>query len=399
MRILFRRGNFINPIIMQKIRDIFLSVVICLALIQCTAESGSDAEEYGRSFQAVEELRIGVLDGEPEYIFGRIQGASFGSEGKIVVADFAVPIIRIYDENGVFVSNAGRSGRGPGEYNMILGMKTFADGKIAAYDPRNLYVHLYEADGEFIESHDVQGSLYSSNVFEAGLDGNYYVRTTLGTSLPNRETGWLRFSPEGVLTDTIKEPHDTEVRPRMFILSNATGMHYPFLERDITALSKWGDLITGRTTEYMITIHKDDAEPVIISREYEPVELSDKEWQQWEGFRREFGSEIRIPRIKPAFNQILTDTDGRIWVKRYVEASLIEEHLGAPSMPESRLWEKPVFDVFMPDGQFYGTVELPENAKFEDARGDEVLALVTGEMGEVYVSRFRLEPVDEEPKV
>jgi hypothetical protein len=63
------------------------------------------------------------------------------------------------------------------------------------------------------------------------------------------------------------------------------------------------------------------------------------------------------------------------------------------------LWEKPVFDVFMPDGRFYGTVELPDNAKFQDAKGDQVLALVTGEMGEVYVSRFRLEPVVDEPEL
>jgi hypothetical protein len=384
---------------MRKIRDTFLIVVICLPLIQCTAESDPKTEEYGRSFQAVEELRIGVLDGEPEYIFGRIRDVAFGGEGKIVVADIAVPIIRIYNENGVFVSNAGRSGRGPGEYQLILGMKTFADGKITVWDPRNMYVHLYEADGEFIESHDVQANLFGGGVFEAGLDGNYYVRNTLDTTVPNWKFAWLRISPEGVLTDTIREPYDSEVRPSAFILSTATGSHYPFLERNITVLGKWGEMITGRTTEYKLTIHKDDAEPVIISREYEPVELSDEEWQQWERIRRQFGSDIRIPRIKPAFNQIFSDSDGRIWVQRYVEASLREVYLGVPSRPSSRLWEKPVFDVFMPDGRFYGTVELPDNAKFEDAKGDQVLALVTGEMGEVYVSRFRLEPVVVEPEV
>jgi hypothetical protein len=384
---------------MHKIRDTFLIIVFCLPLIQCTTESDPETEVFGNSFQAVEELRIGVLDGDQEYMLGRIGNVAFGSEGKIVVTDTSIPIIRIYDENGVFVTNVGRSGRGPGEYQIILGMKTFADGRISVWDPRNINVHLYEDDGEFIESHDVQASLYGSGVFEAGLDGHYYVRTTLDTSVPNWKFAWLKISPDGVLTDTIREPYETEVRPTAFILSTATGRHYPFLDHKITALSKWGELITGNSTEYKLTIHKTDEDPVIITKEFEPVEVTDEEWQQWERFRQMFGSDIRIPRVKPVFNQIVSDSDGRIWVKRYVEASLREVHLGVSSRPNSRLWEKPVFDVFMPDGRFYGTVELPDNAKFQDAKGDQVLALVTGEMGEVYVSRFRLEPVVDEPEL
>jgi len=384
---------------MRKIRNHLLAVVICLTLVQCTTESGTFNNEYGQNYEAVEELRIGVLDGKEEYIFSRIRDVAFGSEGKIVVADFAIPIIRMYDENGVFLRNVGRSGRGPGEYQMILGMKTFDDGKITVWDPRNLYVHLYAADGEFIESHNVQSSLYGNGVFEAGLDGNFYIRNTLHKPGEDWEFGWLKVSPEGVLTDTIREPQYIADRPRGFILSTATGIHYPFLNDQVTTINKWGEIISGRTTEYKITLHKGDVDSVIINREYEPLEVTPGERDQWESFKRQFGSDIQIPRIKPAFNHITTDSQGRIWVQRYVEASVREAHLGVSSRPNSVLWEKPVFDVFMPDGRFYGTVELPDNARFQDARDDKILAIVTGEMGEAYVSRFRLEPEVDEPEV
>ena len=60
-------------------------------------------------------------------------------------------------------------------------------------------------------------------------------------------------------------------------------------------------------------------------------------------------------------------------------------------IPPARWRERPVFDVFEPNGRFLGTVELPIRARFMEARGDHVWAVDRDELGVEYVVRYRIE--------
>ena len=68
-------------------------------------------------------------------------------------------------------------------------------------------------------------------------------------------------------------------------------------------------------------------------------------------------------------------------------------NMGIGYGPKSNWWEPPTFDIFEPDGSYYGTVELPINANFKDAKGNKVVAVLTGNMGEEYVAQFSLREV------
>jgi len=99
-----------------------------------------------------------------------------------------------------------------------------------------------------------------------------------------------------------------------------------------------------------------------------------------------------IPRQKPAFSELQSDMDGRIWVRRYVAAV---SRPGAVRKPGDkrprRVWrEQPTYDVFEPGGELLGTVVLPWDARFEDASGMTLWLTVTGEAGEEGVARYRL---------
>lgn len=360
---------------------------------QCTGKTTTESGDAVRTLYATEEIRIGDLEGEDEYVFGDIRDVAVGKNGEIFVADAQIPVIRMYDPEGRFIRNVGRDGRGPGEYQYIIGMKTFPDGRLAVSDPRSLIVNVYDQQGDFLENFTAQNSLFGAEVFQTGHSGNFYIRNVLRHTpdMPNWEYAWLELSPGGEVVDTIRVPLDEEYREQAFVLFTASGNAYPFIEQPLSSMSPLGYLVTGRNDQYAFQLNRAGGEPIIIERDHTPVQVHPDEKDQWEAWKRRFGTSNIIPDIKPVYKNLLTDSQGRIWVWRYVEAEYTEKNIGPDVGPESRWWERPTYNVFMPDGSFYATVLLPWNANFRDARDDKVWAVVRGEFSEQYVVRYRLE--------
>jgi len=101
-----------------------------------------------------------------------------------------------------------------------------------------------------------------------------------------------------------------------------------------------------------------------------------------------------IPDTKPAFSDLRTDSQGRIWVRLYVAAVSKPgpERRSGDQRPR-RVWrEPPTFDAFEAGGRFLGTITLPWNAYLHDARDRHIWATVRGESDEAYVVRLRVEP-------
>lgn len=316
-----------------------------------------------------------------------------GKNGKIFVADWQVPVIRMYDADGNFLRNVGREGEGPGEYLSLGGMKTFPDGRLAIWDQRNLRVSVFNEYGDFTEAHSVNATLFSADIFEVDHEGNFYVRSALRTTpdLPNWKFGWLKVSPEGVLQDTIRVPLDDEDRPLSFVLFTSSGDAYAFIKWPLFRMSPMGYLITGHNAEYAFELNLPDSSVKRIERDFTPVRIKPEERSQWEEWVRYYGVNNTIPETKPAYRKIITDSQGRIWIWRYVEAVYTEVNVSPHFGPESHWWEPPTFDVFLPDGSFYAAVTLPFEANFRDARYNYVWGIVKGEYDEQYVVRYRLE--------
>ena len=371
---------------------LFASAVISLS---CTSGAGDSESNEGRDLIAAEELRIGQMEGNEEVVFGAINQIAVGADDRIYVSDYQVPIIRMYDSEGTFLRNIGREGRGPGEYLRVAGVKAFTDGVLAIWDGGNQRLTTYEPDGTFRDHHPLQARLSSVDIFEVDTSGNFYVRivTQSGPGVPNWEYGWLKVDQNGVVSDTLYVPPDLNEYPQTFVLFTASGDAHAFIEREMFALSPMGYLVTGSNTEYDITLHKPDGE-VSIQRNYEPVAVRDEEKTQWRNWIDYYNVSHQVPEFKPVFKKIMTDMEGRVWVWRYVDAVYTEENIGPHYGPESNWWEPPTFDVFNPDGSYHARVELPLRAKFFEARGNYVWAVVKGEFDEQYVVRYRLEERD-----
>ena len=65
----------------------------------------------------VEDLTIGVEEGEADYMLYSPEDIDVDPDGNIYILDLKDALIKKYDSEGVFIANIGRKGQGPGEFD------------------------------------------------------------------------------------------------------------------------------------------------------------------------------------------------------------------------------------------------------------------------------------------
>lgn len=96
-------------------------------------------------------LEIGMVDGEPEYLFDRIVGAITLSDGRIAVADMGSAQIRVFDPSGKHLISFGSEGDGPGEFRQVIGLHRLPADAIAVID-RLDRLHVFDSSGAYRET-------------------------------------------------------------------------------------------------------------------------------------------------------------------------------------------------------------------------------------------------------
>ncbi|MCE2454385.1 MAG: hypothetical protein J4G12_01000 [Gemmatimonadetes bacterium] len=92
-------------------------------------------------------MRIGLLDGPDEFLFGNITGAVRLEDESVVVADQSIFEIRKFDARGRHVWSSGRKGEGPGEYEGLRLMRGCPGAAVTAYDGQLDRITELDSDG------------------------------------------------------------------------------------------------------------------------------------------------------------------------------------------------------------------------------------------------------------
>ena len=79
-------------------------------------------------------VRIGMVDGPEEYLFGNVTGAIRLDDKSIVVADEQSYEVRRYDATGQHMWTSGREGEGPGEYGGLRLLRGCPGAAITVFD-------------------------------------------------------------------------------------------------------------------------------------------------------------------------------------------------------------------------------------------------------------------------
>lgn len=94
-------------------------------------------------------VRIGAVDGPPEYQLSRVAYAARLSDGRIVVVDGRSSDLRWFGPDGTFQFRAGGRGEGPGEFLRIVSATVTPQDSVVLYDASNGRLTWFGPEGSF----------------------------------------------------------------------------------------------------------------------------------------------------------------------------------------------------------------------------------------------------------
>jgi hypothetical protein len=319
-------------------------------------------------------LSIGNEDGEDAYLFSRISGATRRDDGSIVVGDGFGRELRVFDASGRHVSSHGRRGEGPGEFTFLSRLARCGpnelwvdtDGRLSIWRldslafvreftlPDNAMWPLICFDGAGLlvqQSRGInpdaapQGTPYTDSLQFKVVDATGAPRSTLFT-LPLWEY-ILVMTPEG--GRGFRTPFGRmsvyQANGERLVVGLAAEMRLDEYDLD----GRWVRSLRGPDVDLAIG---DEARQAYTNA---PLTRSDSMTREWYAVA---GSPF--PDRMPAYDNLLRDPDGHLWVRRFAVPGTSRGQWG----------------VFAPNGEFLGHVTLPTDLEVHEIGRDYVLGAV-----------------------
>ncbi|WP_419936288.1 hypothetical protein [Candidatus Palauibacter sp.] len=364
-------------------------------VVESAAPRGPDLTLAGEPL-----VRIGIVDGPVEYIFGNVTGAVRLADGSIVVADEQSANLRRYDASGRHLWTSGRSGEGPGEYGGLWLVRGCAGVPVTVFDWQQdrsteldvagnvlatrslvpLGAHPYGApvcspDGRLVftpwpddmgasyEEDLAEGDVYRWHTALVSVEGDSVV--TLRSGIPGAERFFIQAGSSGP-RDWGKDVEFTPV---------SSGVWYGTADDYELAHLDW----TGRVTRVARWAGPDltvTGERVDAYREAWLARYDDPEARR--NFEREYWPDTRdqLPERFPAYEALVALPDGAFWVKTHA-------------------WLAPGEELHLLDanGAWLRRLTLPGGATVLDAGRDWVLLRQRDELDVPTVALYELSEV------
>jgi len=342
----------------------------------------------GSGWRLVRDLRIGELEGAPEYTFNQIAAVAVTSGDTIFVLDRGDKTIKAYDPGGRFARQFGREGEGPGEFRTPSEMVALRD-TLLVYDWRLGRFTFLTRDGGVVSTSRVPPAGRGLRVLDdttliLGFSGGYSARLR-----PEIEFWLVCLDRAGAVRDTLLTGVDVDA-----IVYRT--------ERSMTVFSapfargpRWdagsGRLVFGRGERYVIDQYRCAPEPRLeasVRRTVPPVEATEADRAAYRrpyedpGFpeetRKRYATILRTvayPSTWPAYEDLRLDASGRLW-------ALLPAH-EADSLA--------TWDIFAAEGDYLGAVTLPGDIRVHLILEDAVYGVARDELGVQSVVRYRIE--------
>jgi hypothetical protein len=359
----------------------------------------------GQGWTVQEDLRIGTLEGAPEYQIGQVGDIALDSKGRIHVLDAQAQHIRVFSPEGVYEQTIGARGGGPGELGFALALLMGPGDTILVPDARNLRFTRYAPDGSEAGSIRLDPDGAWPMQFRASTQGAMAEQVRLFAlpgqpALENRLDVLLRLASDGTVTDTLMTfPSGS------FQALDGTGITF-FAAEPVWDLTADGRIILAVSDEYRIRIYSDGQLQRIITKSFELAPLSEADKEALRGeLRRRFASqgmpEATMERLLrerfhfaeslPAVLTVAAGPLGTIWAQQARPPSQISEAEFA-TIRENHLEDlgSALWDVFDPEGRFLGVVTLPDRFTPSLFRDDAIYGVWRDELNVEYVVRLRL---------
>jgi len=336
-------------------------------------------------------LRIGVLDGRPEETFSGVFHGTVLADGRIIVANTNPIEARVFDSMGRHLVSFGREGRGPAEFIGRISQVTLAEPDTVGLRNGRLGVHLFLADGSFLRT--VPGSI-QSGVYDWLGHGRFLLRTAIRTAEPP-EVGVIHLADRYSIWSAETQREDT-----LGVFSGIDQYRngeagtiptvIPYGRRTFTAFGA-GRVYVAYNAAYSIQVFSVDGSlERVIRKRYRPLAVSAEDRDA--GVRRALQGplfraplpdqilaglerqvrEAPIPDTHPAFEELVVDRVGFLWVRS-----------PSPTGAAQVRW-----DVFSPEGILTATVAVPAVWRVLEIGEDYLLAVSRDDYEVEYVEMY-----------
>ena len=335
-------------------------------------------------------VRIGMIDGPMEYIFGNVTGAVRLEDGSVVIADEQSDNVRRYDASGRHVWTSGRSGEGPGEYGGLRLLRGCPGAALTVFDWHLDRITELDPDGEVTDTRALNVSgVNPYNSPACSPDGDLvftpwpdHDRTVAaGDHRWEMELTWARGDSKITLRSGIPGTERTRSRssdrPRtwgrsMVFAVTAAGVWYGSADDYELELVDWSGRVTriARWAGPDLTVTREHLDRYLDARLARYDDPEDRR-----RFERESWPEIRdgLPERFPAYATLLPLPDGSVWIMTYS-------------------WRSPDRELHLldADGVWIRRLTIPASSILVDAGPDWVLLLQRGELDVPIVAVYRL---------
>ncbi len=366
----------------------------CCIILGLAASAPRVAAAQAPRLDASSRVRIGSADGEAAYLLNRIATALRLSTGEIVIADRGTSQLRWFSPTGTWLRSVGREGSGPGEFRGLRSLLLLPGDSLLAEDGLEARMTLYDRTSRLVRSWQISaaGSFITPPPIGRLPDGSFVAPTERELSPPPGHSHYqailIRYR-DGAIIDTLATarggesfsvPCGTATQPGI------CGMGVPYGVRSLAAVVR-DRVFVGNGERYeLVRIDATSGKTDTLRREVPAVPLDAARRAYFvdsitvglpEARRavvRDRFSGAPARRTMPAFDALIADDAGRLWLARPQERGAAE-----------RRW-----DLLDEGGRFVGTVALPSALKVTHIAGGYVVGISRDADGVEYVEVYRL---------
>jgi hypothetical protein len=337
---------------------------------------GAPLWREGEAWKLREIVRIGTVEGEPEYQFGRITNMTPMSDGRIVVADAMAHKVQFYSPQGVHLRSVGKTGSGPREFGegTLVVLRSYGDTLLVG-DYRNMQAHRLAPNGDWLGSFSTRPeSGYRVSNWDSAPSG---LVVNIVTPLQTPDTPASDTLDVVVVRNLDGSPGDTlgyvpTSREFRFVGENPEWRRYPGVpDFDL----RWdGGLVTGRSDSYRLYWQDQEGELeriVTLHRERMPFTDSDRsvfmdrldkqleEWNMPPDREAEIRDMLVLEDQYPYYRRFMCGPRGSLWLQRVSPLSQMSKEERESFSVGGLVPGLPSWDVFDGEGRYLGVVDIP----------------------------------------
>ena len=356
-----------------------------------------------------EELKIGAIEGDPEYQFGQVGFIAVDSRYRMFVIDAQSQHVRVFSPDGQYEQTIGGPGSGPGELGpQAISLYMGAGDTLLVPDLGQQRVNRYAPDGTSLGSFQLDllnGMPMAINATRSGV----IAEQVRPLSLPDRPATdsmdmIVTLSMDGSVLDTLRRfpPGGT------LNLANPNSPEINlFTAEPVWQINEDMYLLFGINDDYRIGVYSPEGElERVITKPFEltPIAETDQElmWtffeeqikanvppQAYAQAMQQMRSVIKFAEYYPAFAGMQIGPNGSIWVQHIQSpAGMTDEELKEWNFIEDI--GSPAWDVFDSEGRFMGVVQMPNRFAPRAFVGNNIYGVWRDELDVQYVVRLRI---------